>query len=106
MAFKFLKRDADALLKQVGLCMEATWQGQKLTGVRSMLKRQDAATLAGAMYHYDFSFLVAASELSPFRRMPEPLKDSLIINGTPHIILSLDEDIAGNIRYHLGAQYG
>lgn len=106
MPFDFLAKDAAELLLQDGLCITATWDKNQITGVRSTLKRQDAATLSGSMYHYDFSLLVPASELAAFPLPPEPLRDSFTIDGTAHLILAVDKDVAGNCRFHLGAQYG
>lgn len=106
MAFEFLAKDAAAILLQDGLMTTAIWDNTPLKGVRSTLKRQDAATLSGSMYHYDFSFLVPASELKSALVKPEPLRDSLIIDGVTHLILAIDKDIANNYRFHLGAQYG
>lgn len=106
MAFEFLAKDAAALLLQDGLMTTAVWNNMTLKGVRSTLKRQDAATLSGSMYHYDFSLLVPSTELKGIALPPEPLRDSLIIDGVTHLILAIDKDIANNYRFHLGAQYG
>lgn len=106
MPFEFLKSDSAALLKQPGLCTAVRCGKATLHGTRSTLKRQDAATLTGAMYHYDFSILIPAGELESLASVPEPLRDSLTVDGAPHLILASERDIAGNMRFHLGAQYG
>ena len=102
--FSFLKRHADALLMQTGLCTRATWNGAVLTGTRSTLKRQDAATLAGETVKYDFSLLCPASQFRAAK--PEPLRDTVDIDGVRHLVLAVDTDVAGNLRLHLGSQYG
>ncbi len=102
--FSFLKRNADRLLRQTGLCTTALWNGAPLVGTRSMMKRQDAATLAGDAVKYDFSLLCPASEFTAGK--PEPLRDIVEIDGVKHLVLAVDADVAGNLRLHLGSQYG
>lgn len=105
MPFDFLQKDATSLLIQPGLSVTATWSGGTLTGVRSLMKRQDAATLAGDQLSYDFSLMVPASQFSGTSR-PQPLRDILTIDGRQHLVMALDTDVAGNIRIHLGSRYG
>ena len=104
MNFDFLKSHADALLMQRGLCTRAVWNGRTVTGTRSVMKRQDAATLAGEAAKYDFSLLCPASQFPGAK--PEPLRDWLEIDGVRHLALAVETDVAGNLRIHLGSQYG
>lgn len=91
---------------QPGLCTRATWNGRTVTGTRSVMKRQDAATLSGDLAKYDFSLLVPASEIDRLGGVPAPLKDTIELDGTRHLVLSVEKDVAGNVRLHLGSQYG
>lgn len=104
MPFDFLQRHADALLMQSGLSTSAIWNNQIVIGTRSVMKRQDAATLAGDTMKYDFSLLCPASQFPSAR--PEPLRDQLEIDGTKHLVLAVAVDVAGNLLLHLGSQYG
>ena len=104
MNFEFLKSHAEALLMQPGLCTRATWNGRTVTGTRSVMKRQDAATLAGETMKYDFSLLCPASQFPGAR--PDPLRDHLEIDGFKFLVLAVESDVAGNVRLHLGSQYG
>ena len=104
MPFDFLQSHADFLLKQVGLCTTAVWNSHSVTGTRSVMKRQDAATLAGEAMKYDFSLLCPASQFPGAK--PEPLRDHLEIDGVKHLVLAVETDVAGNLRIHLGSQYG
>lgn len=106
MNFDFLKRDAAALLVQPGLASQAKWGDRAFMGTRSVLKRQDAATLSGDLAKYDFSLLVPASEIDRLGGIPAPLKDTIELDGTRHLVLSVEKDVAGNVRLHLGSQYG
>ena len=104
MNFDFLKTHADFLLRQTGLCTRAVWNSREITGTRSVLKRQDAATLAGDTQQYAFSLLCPASQFPSAK--PEPLRDLLEIDGVKHLVLAVETDVAGNLRIHLGSQYG
>lgn len=106
MPFDFLKRHADKLLKQRGLCVTATWGESTLTGTRSSIKRSDAFAMSGEQVHYDFSLLVPESEIQAAGGCPQPLKDLLVIDGVPHLVLSVETDVAGNRRINLGSRYG
>lgn len=106
MPFDFLHKDAARLLTLPGLAVCASWGDETLTGVRSTMKRQDAATLNGDLVKYDFSLMVPASEVQRVGACPVPLRDLLVVDGVSHLVLAVDIDVAGNRRIHLGSQYG
>ncbi len=106
MPFDFLKRHADKLLKQQGLCITATWGEKTLTGTRSSVKRSDAFAMSGEQIHYDISLLVPSSEIETAGSCPKPLKDVLVIDGESHLVISVETDVAGNRRLNLGSRYG
>lgn len=106
MPFDFLQRHAEKLLKQQGLCVTATWGEKTLTGTRSSVKRSDAFLMSGEQVSYDFSLLVPSSEIESAGGCPKPLKDSLVIDGESHLLLSVETDVAGNRRLNLGSRYG
>lgn len=105
MPFEWLRDRADILLMQRGLCSIVLWSGKSLRGTRTTLKRRDAATLEGAGVSYAFSILVPASQWSAVVSKPRPLKDRLAVDGETFLVLAVEEDIAHNLRIHLGGQY-
>jgi len=98
-----IRADSSRVILDSGFAVQASIGGVAVFGVRSVLKRQDAATLSGDIHHYIFSLLVPASALAA---APHPLKDSAVIGGVSYLILAVEQDVAGNWRIHLGGQYG
>ena len=105
-AFDFVQRHASQLLMMPGLCTKASWGGRELSGVRSTLKRSDAATLAGDQVKYDFSLLVPESEIRRLGACPQPFRDAIALEGETHLVIAVDSDTFGNRRIHLGSRYG
>lgn len=90
---------------QKGLCSNVSWGGKTLRGTRTTLKRRDAATLEGDGVSYAFSILVPASQWKTVTVKPKPLRDRIGVDGTTYLILAVEEDIAHNLRIHLGGEY-
>lgn len=90
---------------QKGLCSNVSWGGKTLRGTRTTLKRRDAATLEGDGITYAFSVLVPASQWQTVPSKPQPLKDRLAVDGSSYLVLAVEEDIAHNLRIHLGGEY-
>lgn len=105
MAFEWLRNRADTLLMQPGLCSNVAWAGKTIKGTRTVLKRRDAATLEGTGVSYAFSVLVPASQWQSVPTKPQPLKDRLAVDGASYLVLAVEEDIAHNLRIHLGGEY-
>ena len=105
MAFEWLKDRAEILLMQDGLCSNFVWHSTTLRGTRSVLKRQDAATLSGMDVGYSFTILIPSTEWLKVATKPRPLKDRVQVDGNTYLVLALEEDVAHNIRVHLGAEY-
>ena len=84
---------ARSLLNLQGLAMEFSLDGKSYHGIRKMLKRQDAETLAGlAEEQYSFSMLCDASQ---FASMPLPRRDKILFHGKAYRVLSVSTDPAG-----------
>lgn len=90
---------------QSGLCSVIMWQNRALKGTRTTLKRRDAATLEGMGISYAFSVLIPASQWRSVTTKPKPLKDRLAVDGTTYLVLAIEEDIAHNLRIHLGGEF-
>ena len=106
MPFDFVAKHAQRLLTLPGLSSSASWGERTITGTRSVLKRSDAATLSGDQVHYDFSFLVPASEIRRLGACPAPFRDALTLDGETHLVIAVESDVFGNRRLHLGSRYG
>lgn len=105
MAFEWLKKRAETLLTQDGLCSFLVWQNTTLKGTRTTLKLQDSATLSGMDAVYAFSVLVPYSETLKVNSMPSPRRDRVSVDGKTYLVLSVETDVAGNRRIHLGDEY-
>lgn len=104
--FDFLRRRAERLLTQRGLASTVLWQGAALMGTRTVLRRQDAATLAAQTASYTVSVLIPRSELGQVNSLPRPLRDRVTMDGTRYLVLACERDVADNLRLHLGEEYG
>lgn len=104
--FDFLRSRAERILTQPGLASNVLWQGVALHGTRTVLRRQDAATLAAATASYTFSVLLPRSELGRVQTLPAPLRDRVTVDGTRYLVLATERDVADNLRIHLGEEYG
>lgn len=105
MAFEWLADRANKILMQNGLCSNFAFQNAVLQGTRSVLKRQDAATLSGLDVGYSFTILIPRSEWLKVSSRPKPLKDRVQVDGGTYLVLAVEEDVAHNLRIHLGAEY-
>lgn len=103
--FQFLRSRATRILAQRGLASTMLWQGATLMGTRTVLRRQDAATLAATIASYTLSIMVPASEFGKVQSQPRPLKDRVTVDGTRYLVLAIERDVADNIRIHLGEEY-
>lgn len=103
--FDFLRRRAERLLTQRGLASTVLWQNASLSGTRTVLRRQDAATLAATSASYTLSVLIPLSELGKVSSLPRPLRDRVTVDGTRYLVLATERDVADNLRIHLGEEY-
>ena len=70
------------------------------------MRMQDSATLSGMDAVYAFSILVPYSETLKTASMPVPRRDRVAVDGEQYLVLSIETDVAGNKRIHLGGEYG
>ncbi len=98
-----IRNDSARAILADGFAVQASLGKTTFMGVKSMLKKADAATLAGDVERYKFSLLVPSSALAV---PPQPLKDSVALEGKSYLVLSVDTDAVGNLRIHLGGRYG
>ena len=103
--FDFLRTRAATLLTQRGLASTVAWAGASLSGTRTVLRRQDAATLAAQTASYTVSVLIPRSELGKVASLPRPLRDRVTMDGTRYLVLACERDVADNLRIHLGEEY-
>lgn len=102
----YIANRAAQLITRSPFGMQISWKGIQVTGVRSVLKRQDAATLSGMDAGYDFTVLISRDEARKWGTQPESLRERLVIDGKPYLLLAVETDVAGNLRLHLGGEYG
>lgn len=102
----YIAARAGKLITWSPFAITVRFSGVDVKGVRTLLKMQDAATLSGMDAGYSFSVLLAAAEARKWTPMPSPLRDRVAIDGKSYLLLAVETDTAGNIRLHLGGEYG
>ena len=103
---EYIQKRAAEIVTRSPFALVVRFSGIDVKGVRTLLKMQDAATLSGMDAGYSFSVLLTAAEVRKWSPMPSPLRDRVAIDGKSYLVLAVETDTAGNIRLHLGGEYG
>lgn len=103
---EYIARRSRQLITKSPMALQVSFRGATARGVRSVLKRQDAATLSGMDAGYSFTVLLTVEECRKWTAAPSSLRDRVEIDGQSYLVLATEYDVAGNLRLHLGGEYG